>query len=237
VNGVPLLAIDDLHVAYGHAPVLNGISLTLNSGDSLAILGRNGAGKTTLIRALMGLLPVGSGTISLDSRPITDLPAYRRAPLGLGYVPQGRKLFTRLTVQQNLIVGAKSAPADGATTLDHVYAMFPKLAERRRQAAGSLSGGEQQMLAVARALMSSPRLLLLDEPSEGLAPIVIESMIDDIVTAAEKLGFAFIVVEQNVEAALRAAARAVVLDQGRITMSSDSEHMRHDPALIEALSV
>lgn len=146
-------------------------------------------------------------------------------------------MFPRLTVEENLVVGAKSAGKSGFVHLEDVYEIFPKLAERRRQISGSLSGGEQQMVAVGRAIMSSPRLLLLDEPSEGLAPVIVDSMVDDVVRAAQQLGFAFVIVEQNVDAALRAAEDAVVMDQGRIVLQRPSEELRHDPVLTEVLSV
>jgi ABC-type branched-subunit amino acid transport system ATPase component len=237
VTTEPLLRVEDLAVAYGAAYVLRGVTFAVHSGASLAVLGRNGAGKTTLMRTLMGLLPASSGSVYFDGQPVTRLAPHHRANLGFGYVPQGRQLFPRLTVEENLIVGAKSARKSRAVGLTDVYEIFPKLAERRRQISGSLSGGEQQMVAVGRAIMSSPRLLLLDEPSEGLAPVIVDQMVDDVADAAERLGFAFIIVEQNVDAALRAAEDAVVMDQGRIVLGHPSEQLRHDPRLAEVLSV
>jgi branched-chain amino acid transport system ATP-binding protein len=154
----------------------------------------------------------------------------------VGYVPQGRRLFPRLSVEENLLVGAKSAPAGQKTRLAEVFAMFPKLVERRNQLAGTLSGGEQQMTAVARALMIGPKLLLLDEPSEGLAPIIVERLVDDIAAASAAWGFAVVIVEQNVEAALRCADRALIIDQGSVAIDTTSEEMRHRPDLTDVLS-
>jgi branched-chain amino acid transport system ATP-binding protein len=216
--------------------VLSGLSFSLQDGEALAILGRNGVGKSTLMRALAGLLPVSSGEIEFKGQDVTTWPAYRRPGIGFGYVPQGRRLFVRLTVEENLLVGAKSAPSGVQDRLAEVYTMFPKLGERRTQKAGTLSGGEQQMTAVGRALMGRPELLLLDEPSEGLAPIVVESLVDHIASASAQWGFAFVIVEQNVDAALRCADRALILDQGKVAVDASAEDLRNRSDLTEALS-
>jgi ABC-type branched-subunit amino acid transport system ATPase component len=231
-----VLEVRDLEVGYAGMRVLTGLSLSLQEGEALAVLGRNGVGKSTLMRALAGLLPVTSGTIEFKGQDVTSWPPYRRPGFGFGYVPQGRRLFARLTVEENLLVGAKSARSGERDRLDQVYAMFPKLGDRRSQRAGTLSGGEQQMAAVGRALMGRPELLLLDEPSEGLAPIVVESLVDHIASASAEWGFAFVIVEQNVDAALRCVDRALILDQGKVVVDASADELRHRPALTEALS-
>jgi branched-chain amino acid transport system ATP-binding protein len=231
-----LLNVSDLEVGYGGMGVLSGLSFRLDEREKLAILGRNGIGKTTLLRTLMGLHPATSGTVEFCGQNLSRVATHRRPGLGVGYVPQGRRLFPRLSVEENLIVGAKCAPAGQKDRLAQVFAMFPKLAERRSQLAGTLSGGEQQMTAVARALMVGPKLLLLDEPSEGLAPIIVERLVDEIAAASGAWGFAVVIVEQNVEAALRCADRALIIDQGRVAIDTTSANLRHRPDLTDVLS-
>jgi ABC-type branched-subunit amino acid transport system ATPase component len=231
-----LLEVSDLEAGYGGMGVLSGLSFELGEHEKLAVLGRNGIGKTTLLRTLMGLHPLTAGRIAFQGHDVSRVATHRRPGLGIGYVPQGRRLFPRLSVEENLAVGAKSSRTGQEERLAAVFAMFPKLAERRSQLAGTLSGGEQQMTAVGRALMVGPKLLLLDEPSEGLAPIIVERLVDEIAAASAAWGFAVVIVEQNVEAALRCADRALIIDQGRVAVDTSSEEMRQRPDLTDVLS-
>lgn len=213
-----MLEIDGLHTLYGESHVLHGVSLRVEGGEAVAILGRNGAGKTTLIRSIIGFTPARRGTVRLAGREIQRLPAYRIARLGIGLVPQGRRIFGPLTVLENLLLGARAAAPDAAGrdfTRERVYEVFPRLRERAAQGGGTLSGGEQQMLAVARALMTNPRLLLLDEPSEGLAPIIVRE-IGRVLVWLKRAGLSILLVEQNVPLALRVADRVYVMSKGQI---------------------
>jgi branched-chain amino acid transport system ATP-binding protein len=198
-------------------PAVHEVSLTLGAGEILAVVGGNGAGKSTLLRAIAGLMRADAGTIELDGRPIQDLPAHARVPLGLALVPEGRHLFPRLTVERNLELGAFTRRDRGevAGSMAMVLETFPILRDRRTQLAGTLSGGEQQMLAIARGLMSKPRLLLLDEPSWGVAPIVVARIFETI-QAINRSGVAVLLVEQNVKRALSVAHRAAVIQTGRV---------------------
>ncbi len=212
-----MLQVRDLRVCYGRVPAVHQVSLTLAAGEILAVVGANGAGKSTLLRAIAGLARADAGTIELDGRPIQALPAHARVPLGLALVPEGRHLFPRLTVERNLELGAftRRDASEVASSLEMVLETFPVLRERRAQLAGTLSGGEQQMLAIARGLMSKPRLLLLDEPSWGVAPIVV-SRIFETIQAINRSGVAVLLVEQNVKRALSVAHRATVIQTGRV---------------------
>jgi branched-chain amino acid transport system ATP-binding protein len=215
-----VLQVRDLRVCYGRVPAVHQVSLSLGAGEILAVVGGNGAGKTTLLRAIAGLTKVAAGTIELEGRPIQDLPPHARVPLGLALVPEGRHLFPRLTVERNLELGAftRRDRREVAASTEMVLETFPILRDRRSQLAGTLSGGEQQMLAIARGLMSRPRLLLLDEPSWGVAPIIV-SRIFETIQAINRSGVAVLLVEQNVKRALSVAHRALVIQTGRVVAS------------------
>ena len=225
-----LLEVRDLRVSYGNIEVLHGISLDVGPGEIVALLGANGAGKTTTLRTISGLLRPRGGRVALDGQALTGLPAHRIVALGIGHVPEGRRIFGVLTVEENLRLGGYLMRRD-ATVLERriaaLYETFPRLGERRAQLAGTLSGGEQQMLAIARALMLKPRLVLLDEPSMGLAPKLVRAifgMIADICTE----GTAVLLVEQNVRQALRIAHRAYVLESGKVALAGASRELAQD---------
>ena len=225
-----LLEVRDLRVSYGNIEVLHGISLDVGPGEIVALLGANGAGKTTTLRTISGLLRPRGGRVALDGQALTGLPAHRIVALGIGHVPEGRRIFGVLTVEENLRLGGYLMRRD-ATVLERriaaLYETFPRLGERRGQLAGTLSGGEQQMLAIARALMLKPRLVLLDEPSMGLAPKLVRAifgMIADICTE----GTAVLLVEQNVRQALRIAHRAYVLESGKVALAGASRELAQD---------
>ena len=227
-----LLVAEGLTAGYGDSIVLEEVGVTLAPGESLALLGRNGVGKTTLLLTLMGLTRLKQGRIVFNGDDLTDVPTYRRAQAGLGWVPQERFMFPSLTVEEHLTVVARPG---GPWTLARVYKIFPRLEERRRNLGNQLSGGEQQMLAIARALMTNPKLLLLDEPMEGLAPIIVQELmkvIGPIVHAGE---FAVIVVEQHARLALQLTQQAIVLDRGRVVHRSASDTLLRDPATLDRL--
>ncbi|MDF1485986.1 ABC transporter ATP-binding protein [Ramlibacter sp. H39-3-26] len=227
----PALAFDGVTAGYGAAAVLDGISFALPQGQSLAVLGRNGAGKTTLLETLMGNTRVARGTIRWQGHDITALAPHRRARAGLGWVPQERAVFPSLTVEENLRVVARAGPWN----LQRVYGFFPRLRERRRHYGNQLSGGEQQMLAIARALMTNPRLLLLDEPMEGLAPTVVEELARAVRALCEAEDLASIVVEQQPVLALGMTHQAIVLERGQVVHAGDSRALAADAALLERL--
>ena len=227
------LAVEDLHVAYGNIRALRGVSLAVAAGTICAMVGANGAGKTTTLNAICGLRTLVRGRVMLDGRDVTGVPAHDLVPLGLVQVPEGRRVFSRLTVRENLAMGAfrrRASRAELATELDGVLAIFPRLRERMPQLAGTLSGGEQQMLAMGRAMMSKPRMLLMDEPSMGLAPKVVDQVFDTIV-AINKLGVTVLLVEQNAFMALEIAQMAYVLQSGEVVLSGPG------PALIDTDAV
>lgn len=226
-----IMTIAGLSAGHGAASVLDNISLSVEAGTALAVLGRNGVGKTTLLATILGHTDRYSGSIVFDGRAIETLKPHRRARLGLGSVPQEREIFPSLTVEENLTVAAKG---NGAWTLDRVYALFPNLAERRRGMGGQLSGGEQQMLAIGRALMGNPSLLLLDEPLEGLAPVVAARVLDALRVLKSETGLTMILTEQQAALALGFADRAIVLDRGRIVLADAAAALLADP---ERLSV
>jgi branched-chain amino acid transport system ATP-binding protein len=226
----PLLAVDRLVAGYGAAVVLDEVSLELPPHASLALLGRNGVGKTTLIATLMGLTRVRRGAVVFDGMDVTGWRPHRRARAGIGWVPQEREVFTGLTVLENLTVAARP----GRWTLERVCGLFPRLAERRRSLGGQLSGGEQQMLAIGRALMLNPKLLLLDEPFEGLAPNIVAE-VEAAIRVMSAEGMAVLLVEQHVDAALRLSQSAVVLEHGRIAHAGPSAELARDRALLERL--
>lgn len=226
----PLLAIDDLHVTMGPQEILHGVGLSVPEGSIVAVLGSNGVGKTTLMRAVSGIYRARRGTIAFRGQPIANLPAHRIVQLGLSQAPEGRQIFSNMSVRENLVLGGGEA---GLDELDRVLAMFPVLAERLRQNAGSMSGGEQQMLCIARALMRRPSLLLLDEPSLGLAPKIV-AQIFDLVRRIRAEGVSILLVEQNARAALRIADHAAVMEGGRIVLAGPAEQLRDDPRIAEA---
>jgi branched-chain amino acid transport system ATP-binding protein len=224
-----LLTLERLRAGYGEAVVLGGISLTLNEGESLALLGRNGMGKTTLVNSIVGVTRYRGGAIRLDGRDITRLRPDQRAHAGIGWVPQERNIFKSLTVEENLTAVARP----GAWTPARVYELFPRLAERRGNLGNQLSGGEQQMLAVGRALVVNPRIILLDEPLEGLAPIIVEELIAALNKIVRQEGLAAILVEQNAQKILGVTDRAIILERGSIVHQSDSATLRADRAVLE----
>jgi branched-chain amino acid transport system ATP-binding protein len=226
-----LIALDKVSAGYGESHVLEDVSLTLREGDSLALLGRNGVGKTTLLITLMGLTQLHRGAIRWCGADLAAVPTYRRAQAGLGWVPQERFMFPSLTVEEHLTVVARP----GRWTLQKIYGVFPRLRERRANMGNQLSGGEQQMLAIARALMVNPRLLLLDEPMEGLAPIIVQELTRIIGALIKEEGMAVIVVEQHARLALSLTERAIVLDRGRIVHDARSEHLLQEPDILDRL--
>jgi branched-chain amino acid transport system ATP-binding protein len=232
-----LLQVDGLSAGYGEAVVLTGISLSLAEGETLALLGRNGTGKTTLINTLAGATRQHAGTISLGGLPLHKMPSHERAAAGIGWVPQERNIFKSLTVHENLTAVARPgrAGAKSLWTPERVYQMFPRLAERKTNLGTQLSGGEQQMLAVGRALVLNPRLLLLDEPLEGLAPIIVEELLKAIARVTREEGLSAIIVEQHPQAILAISHRAVVLDHGTVVHSGDAKTLLGQPALLDSL--
>ncbi len=226
------LDVTELDAGYGRSQVLFGITLRAPWRGGVAVHGRNGAGKTTLMKAIVGELPLRGGTVSLDAREIGRLPTEQRIRLGIGYVPQEHAIFARLSVRDNLAVGMLGSR--DRTALDRVLAIFPKLGERLGQAAGTLSGGERKMLAIARALLADPRLLLLDEPTEGVWIGVVEEITERLIDLTKQI--AVIVVEQHLDLALRVASQAYVLDRGRVALSGPSPELRNDPRLLTYLA-
>jgi branched-chain amino acid transport system ATP-binding protein len=220
-----VLRIEDLHVYYGEIHALKGVDLEVRQGEVVAILGNNGAGKTTTLKTISGLLAPRSGRITLDGQPLTRVPPHEVVERGIAHVPEGRRIFNRLTVRENLMMGAYRRDDDGVPAdLERVFALFPVLGERIRQVGGTLSGGEQQMLAIGRALMAKPRLLLLDEPSMGLSPVVVEKIF---VTIADinRQGTTILLVEQNAAMALAVAHRGYVLETGNVALSGTAAEL------------
>jgi branched-chain amino acid transport system ATP-binding protein len=224
-----LLSLEDLRAGYGEAVVLSGISLALNEGESLALLGRNGMGKTTLVNSIIGVTRYRGGAIRLDGRDVTRLRPDQRARAGIGWVPQERNIFKSLTVEENLTAVARPGP----WTTARVYELFPRLAERRGNLGNQLSGGEQQMLAVGRALVLNPRVILLDEPLEGLAPILVEELIAALTRIVRQEGLAAVLVEQNAQKILGVTDRAVILERGSIVHERASAVLAADRAVLE----
>ena len=229
------LAIDGLESGYGEVQILWGTSLTLRSGALTTLVGSNGAGKTTLLRAAMGLLRPWKGTVRLDDRDVTRLSPHDKARLGMVMVPEGRHLFTTMTVAENLEMGStpRRARADAKRTLDHVLTLFPRLAERRSQLAGTLSGGEQQMVAIARGLMAKPAVLMLDEPSLGLAPILVLELFESI-RRLKSEGLTMLLVEQNVHLSLAVSDHCYVMARGRIEIEGPAREVREMEAVKKA---
>ncbi len=224
-----LLAIQGLSAGYGRAVVLNDVALRLSEGEALAVLGRNGVGKTTLIDSIVGVTRRFAGSLSLAGRDMTTLAPEKRAILGVGWVPQERNIFRSLTVEENLTAVMRPGP----WTVPRVFQLFPRLAERRRNSGGGLSGGEQQMLAIARALVTNPTLLLLDEPTEGLAPIIIEELLRALARLFRDEGMAGIIVEQHAHKILPITDRAIVLERGKVVFESSSAALIADGAPLE----
>jgi len=230
-----LLEVKQLKISYGGIHAVKGIDFEVASGELVALIGSNGAGKTTTLKALAGLLQPSSGKISYDGKPLHSIPAYQRVRNGLALVPEGRGIFARLTVAENLQMGAytRDDEAEIAHDMQHIYQLFPRLAERRTQLAGTLSGGEQQMVAMGRALMSKPKLLMLDEPSMGLAPMMVEKIfatIRDILTQ----GVSILLVEQNAKLALEVAQRGYVLESGLVTLADSASNLLGSDAVRQA---
>ncbi|MGO1074391.1 ABC transporter ATP-binding protein [Inquilinus sp. CA228] len=228
-----VLTVDGLHSAYGRIAVLHGIRLTVAPREIVALIGANGAGKTTLLRCLSGVQPITAGRVEFDGTAIAGLGPHKRVSLGIAQSPEGRQVFGPLSVEDNLRLGAFRRRDGAVARLDRIYAMFPALAEKRGVAAASLSGGQQQMLAIGRALMSEPRLLLLDEPSLGLAPLLVDQILAA-VTALRRDGVAVLLVEQNAAAALAVADRGYVLETGRVVQEGTGRALLDDPRLRDA---
>lgn len=227
-----LLEVRDLVVSYGGIQAVKGVSLDIGAGELVCLIGANGAGKTTILRALSGLHGVSKGSVRYDGKDITNVASYRLVELGIALVPEGRGIFSRLGVLENLQMGAyaRGDKAAVGSDLDHILALFPRLAERRSQAAGTLSGGEQQMLAIGRALMSRPRLLLLDEPSMGLAPLLVTKIFATIREISAQ-GVTIFLIEQNAKLALEMSHRAYVMESGRIRLSGPAASLLSDPQI------
>jgi len=228
-----MLSITDLHVSYGAISALSGISFDINAGDIVTLIGGNGAGKTTTLRTVSGLLKPKSGKVMFNGQDITALPPHQIVGRGLCHVPEGRMIFSNLTVDENLAMGAylQTDAALNAKNRDYVFSIFPRLKERVYQTAGTLSGGEQQMLAIGRALMSNPKFLMLDEPSLGIAPRLISTIFEKIVEINRTHGITILLVEQNANLALEISAFAYVLETGHIVMQGESKQLRVDPRL------
>ena len=229
-----MLKVEDLHVYYGSIHAIKGISFEVNAGEIVTLIGANGAGKSTTLNTVAGLLKPRTGTVSFEDKPLVGVPAHKVVSHGMALCPEGRRVFLQMTVQENLEMGGFTRPAtEIEESIERVYAQFPRLKERWKQVAGTLSGGEQQMLAMGRALMSKPKLLMLDEPSMGLAPILVEQIFD-IIKSLHKDGTTILLVEQNAQAALSVADRAYVLETGKISMSGDAKVLLHDPRVQKA---
>ena len=230
------LEIKDLRVHYGKIEAIKGVSVVVNQGEIVTLIGANGAGKTTILKTISGLRPVSSGSVNFDGQDINKIPAHERVDLGISQVPEGRGIFPGMTVLENLEMGKfnrKNRKAEMDEDLDRVYTLFPRLKERISQAGGTLSGGEQQMLAMGRALMARPKVLLLDEPSMGLAPQMIANIFR-IITEINKQGVTILLVEQNAQQALQRADRAYILETGNVTKEAAASALLNDPAVREA---
>jgi branched-chain amino acid transport system ATP-binding protein len=229
-----LLEVSDIHVHYGGIEALKGISLTVEEGEVVTLIGSNGAGKSTTLRSISGLTPASSGTISFDGQEITRTAAHEIVGSGIALSPEGRHCFARMTVRENLDLGAyRRRGPEVAADLERVFELFPRLKERERQKAGTMSGGEQQMLAIGRALMARPRLLMLDEPSMGIAPILVQRIYGTI-GEINRSGVAILLVEQNANYALDIAKRGYVLETGRVVLANESQKLRDDPEVQRA---
>jgi branched-chain amino acid transport system ATP-binding protein len=226
-----VLNVQNLSVSYSHLQVLWDVSLEVRKGEIVTLIGSNGSGKTTLVSSIMGFVPVSSGTITFADTPITGLPTYEIVHHHLNLVPETRKLFGKMTVRENLMLGSYMNHKD--FDIEYIYSLFPILQERQDQYAGTLSGGEQQMLAIGRCLMSGPEMIILDEPSLGLSPKYVHTVLDTI-SALNKEGLTILLVEQNVKRALEISHRAYIIENGRIVLSGPADKMLHDPHVKEA---
>lgn len=224
-----MLSLSDVHAGYGKSQILHSLGLTVGNGESVALLGRNGVGKTTTLRTIMGLTPISRGTISLDGERLDKMNAYNIPRRGIGYVPQGRRIFPKLTVYENLCIGLTSNPKDGE--LDWIFQRFPRLKERVNQAGGTLSGGEQQMLAIARCLVLKPVVLILDEPTEGIMPKLVAEIREEI-KSINRSGVSILLVEQNVLTAISVCSRIYIMEKGRICVEQKSEELRSNAELV-----
>jgi len=233
MNSEKLLVVENLVVSYGSIEAVKGISFVVHKGELVTILGANGAGKTTTMRTISGLIKAKSGSIRYKNLELTTLPAHKIVGLGISQAPEGRRVFGTLTVEENLLLGAYTKQKINTSTLEWIYELFPRLKERRVQLAGTLSGGEQQMLAIGRALMSEPELLLLDEPSLGLAPVLVKTIFETIKQIKEE-GTTILLVEQNAKAALKLADKGYVLEVGKIVMEGTSQELMSSPKIQEA---
>ena len=229
-----MLKVNDINVYYGAIHAIKGVSFEVNAGEVVTLIGANGAGKSTILNTVCGLLHSRTGSLAFLDQPLGAVPAHRIVELGLAHVPEGRRVFQQMTVEENLEMGAYTQPRSTiAPNLERVYEQFPRLKERRRQVAGTLSGGEQQMLAMGRGLMSSPKLLMLDEPSMGLAPILVEQIFD-IIRRLHKAGTTILLVEQNARMALSVADRGYVLETGKIVATGTGDELLHNAAVKKA---
>jgi branched-chain amino acid transport system ATP-binding protein len=225
---VTLLAVDDVYLRYGPSPIVQGVSLTVDIGEVVALLGRNGVGKTTLARGLVGLTPIASGHVRIEGADVTGMTAHRVSRHGVRIVPQGRGIFPRLSVAENLRIGAFLSQEPDPRVRDLLHELFPILWERRQQRAGTLSGGEQQMLAIARALLSAPKLLILDEPTEGVAPVLIDRIEDALRLLFAEMRLGVLLIEQNLDFAFAMAQRGYVMEKGQIVLEAPIADLRHD---------
>jgi branched-chain amino acid transport system ATP-binding protein len=232
-NGSPILSVRDLRVSYGHIEALRGVSLDVHAGEIVVLIGANGAGKTTLLSSILGINPLAAGSVTFEGRPIAATHADRNVRSGLCLVPEGRGVFASMTVMDNLLLGAYHNGRNTAKNLERVYAWFPILAKRRDQVARTLSGGERQMLAIGRALMSAPKLIMVDEPSIGLAPIVVNDIFS-ILVRLNKEGYTILLAEQNAYKALKCAHRGYVLETGTVALSGTAADLLADPGVREA---
>ena len=228
-----MLKVEDMHVFYGAIHAIKGVSFHVDEGEIVALIGANGAGKSTILKTVSGLMHPRSGSISFMGQSIAHTDAYKLVRHGLAHVPEGRRIFLQMTVQDNLAMGAFTQKTVSKTDLDMVFDLFPRLKERRTQIAGTLSGGEQQMLAMSRALMSHPKLMMLDEPSMGLAPILVDQIFS-IIKDLHKAGTTILLVEQNASKALQVADRAYVLETGKITLEGTGDELAHSDAVRKA---
>jgi branched-chain amino acid transport system ATP-binding protein len=230
---VSLLSLVDVHISYGGIKAVKGINLNVEQGELVCLIGANGAGKSTTLKAISGLLSPASGSIIYQNEVISGLAAHEIAKKGLRLVPEGRGMFAGLTIDENLRMGAFTRKDDIAADIERMYGLFPRLKERRTQTAGTMSGGEQQMLAIARALMSQPKLLLLDEPSMGLAPLMVEKIFE-VVRDVSKSGVTILLIEQNAKLALEISSRGYVMDSGLITLADEAKALLANPKVREA---
>jgi len=232
-----ILEVENLRAGYATGDVLQGVSVTVEAGEVVGVLGRNGVGKSTLMRSVIGLLPARSGSIRFKGEDVTNVRSDRRARIGMGYVPQGREIFAKMSVYDNLRMGQFVNVAAGAFTVDEVYGWFPFLKERAKQRGGTLSGGQQEMLAIARALVGKPELLLLDEPSDGVQPSIIQEIGDFLLELVRQKPIGVLLVEQNIDLMQRVATRAYVFDKGRVVASMDQSELRDVERVARFLAV